>query len=414
MALSLEDFFKQRSESASLGEQPMDVDKVEKLKSMFSLNKSEPSVNNTERPYFPEQTPEVQAKPEQVSQSVKNENFVPTSDLLDAEKISQQADAMMASRRQPSNFIPYLAPIALEALLGKNTGGMSLGLAGDAILQKEAADLKRKDELENKLMEINKARMLAEAKAKGSEKPLTKSNVITVDENGEPVIKPIKEAIGAKEWQKLSTGLTFEQKKALKELGYSHQDIQKEEDRKIAAGARFEQKLDLDPVFKDYKNQLTQSQRALDLLAMGKGVADAGARTTFAKGIFGEVGNLAIQEQEAVSGSPMIAQKYNTLWKRWTEGTLGDADRADMIEVAAAIRNHAPKVLRKIAYQRAEAEKAISGFDVSDIAKALSKDQTTHETTVKVVYKGRVKEIPAHKFPEAMKLDPTLKIYTGK
>ena len=189
--------------------------------------------------------------------------------------------------------------------------------------------------------------------------------------------------------------------------------LQKKKDIEIQAGSRFQQKLEQDKVFQDYKQQATQSQRALELLSKGLGVADAGARTTFAKGIFGEVGNLAIQEQMAVSGSPMLYQKWETLWKKNTEGTLGDQDRADMIEVALAIKQNSPKVLNKIAMERATAEKQISGVNVDRIAQSLSRDNATGQIFIKVVHRGRVKQIPINDFPRAVR-EEKAQLYTGK
>jgi hypothetical protein len=84
-----------------------------------------------------------------------------------------------------------------------------------------------------------------------------------------------------------------------------------------------------------------------------------------------------------------------------------------MVEVAVAIRNHAPNVLRNLAMKRAEAEKRISGVDVTDVAKTLSRDVTTGKIMVDVIYKGRIKRIPIEKYPEAVRTHK-VKLFTGK
>jgi len=273
---------------------------------------------------------------------------------------------------------------------------------------------KRAQTLEDKLLEIEKSRAIASAKAGGKDKLATASNLVpVVGEDGSVRYEWAGQAAGKEKPTDDKRGLTMEDRLTLQQKSQEFREEQEKRRIQKEAGARFQTKLEADPVFKDYRQQATQSQRALELLSKGVGVADAGARTTFAKGIFGEVGNLAIQEQMAVSGSPALGQKWESLWKRYTEGTLGDQDRADMVEVAAAIRDNAPSVLSKIASQKAVAEQQISGVDVSSVAQALTKDVTTGKIKVKIIYKGRVKNIDIEQYPEAVR-DYEAKLYTGK
>lgn len=307
---------------------------------------------------------------------VQTEQLTPKTSLENILAAKQGASKLT----RPSSFtdyLPLLAPIAVEALFGGGkTSGFSLGMSGKAILDKEAEAQKNVKSLEDKLMEMQ------------SLKSTVKYGTGEMD----------KEAA----------------KQARFEAAQKQKKEQKEQDIEIAAGARFQQKLEQDQVFKDYKNQMVQGQRALEFLAQGRGVSDAGLRTVFAKGIFGDVGNIAVQEAAAISGSPMLFQKYETLKDMWFKGTrFGDQDRADLIEIAALVRDKAPAVLQKYAQQKAQAEQQISGVDVSQVASALSRDSVTNEVMVKVLYNGRIKSIPIRQFPEAVrKYKATL--YTGK
>lgn len=292
-------------------------------------------------------------------------------------RMAKQEVSKLTRPSEFTDYLPYLAPLAVEALFGGGeSGGVSAGIAGQALLEKEAGAEKRIQSLEDKLMDM----------------------------------KALKSTVkyGTEEMDKEAG------KQARFEAAQKQRKEQKEQDIAIAAGARFQQKLEQDPVFKDYKNQMVQGQRALEFLAQGRGVSDAGLRTVFAKGIFGDVGNIAVQEAAAISGSPMLFQRYETLRDMWFKGTrFGDQDRADLIEIAALVRDKAPAVLQKYAQQKAQAEQQISGVDVSQVASALSRDSVTNEVMVKVLYNGRIKSIPIRQFPEAIrKYKATL--YTGK
>lgn len=292
-------------------------------------------------------------------------------------RMAKQEVSKLTRPSEFTDYLPYLAPLAVEALFGGGeSGGVSAGIAGQALLEKEAGAEKRIQSLEDKLMDM----------------------------------KALKSTVkyGTEEMDKEAG------KQARFEAAQKQRKEQKEQDIEIAAGARFQQKLEQDKVFQDYKNQMVQGQRALEFLAQGRGVSDAGLRTVFAKGIFGDVGNIAVQEAAAISGSPMLFQKYETLRDMWFKGTrFGDQDRADLIEIAALVRDKAPGVLQKYAQQKAQAEQQISGVDVSQVASALSRDSVTNEVMVKVLYNGRIKSIPIRQFPEAVrKYKATL--YTGK
>jgi hypothetical protein len=306
---------------------------------------------------------------------VATEYLSPATNIQNIRNVKNQ----MESLKKPSEFtdyLPYLAPLAVEALFGGGeAGGVSAEISGKALLGDEAKKEANLKSLEDKLLDMKTL------------KTTTKFDAPSAAELG-----------------KMERFLMAQKQK----------EEQKKKDIEIAAGARFQQKLEQDKVYQNYKNQMVQGQRALEFLAQGRGVSDAGLRTVFAKGIFGDVGNIAVQEAAAISGSPMLFQRYETLRDMWFKGTrFGDQDRADLIEIASLVRDKAPGVLQKYAQQKAQAEQQISGIDVSKVASALSRDSVTNEVMVKVLYNNRIKSIPIRQFPEAVrKYKATL--YTGK
>lgn len=76
------------------------------------------------------------------------------------------------------------------------------------------------------------------------------------------------------------------------------------------------------------------------------------------------------------------------------------------------LRDSAPKKLEQLANKKALGEKALSGYDVSDIAKTLSMDTETGETTVKVVVGGKIYPINIKDYPRAVR-EYEAKLYTG-
>jgi hypothetical protein len=112
---------------------------------------------------------------------------VATSDLVDMEKIRGQVDGMMPERGM-SDWLSVLAPLATEALFGKGqAGGVSYGIAGKAAADMVSKDETRRNKLEDKLMDIEKARAIAGAKASKGDKSFQTVNI--VDEASGDVIK---------------------------------------------------------------------------------------------------------------------------------------------------------------------------------------------------------------------------------
>lgn len=112
---------------------------------------------------------------------------VATSDLVDMEKIRGQVDGMMPERGM-SDWLSVLAPLATEAIFGGGkAGGVSYGIAGKAATDIVGKDEARRSKLEDKLMDIERARAIASAKATKGDKSFQTVNI--VDEASGDVIK---------------------------------------------------------------------------------------------------------------------------------------------------------------------------------------------------------------------------------
>jgi uncharacterized membrane-anchored protein YhcB (DUF1043 family) len=401
--MQLEEYFKSRKESKVPEAQ------VQQIKAEYSPQ----TVVESEPIEVDYNVPQAQVAPQttQVPQA-------PESKMINLPKMEESMTTRQTVRptmRQPSSGITDtdllvgLAPLVTSLFAGGQLGE-GVDVAGKYYTALATDDKKRQQTLEDKLMQLE----LKRKGLSGSKLPTASNLVPVVDADGVTRYKWVSDAADGVVADKTKTGLTFEQRLELQKKSQDFRQEQKDKDKNISAGARFQQKLESDKDFLDYKNQARNSQRAVELLSLGKGVADAGTRTVIAKGLFGDVGNIAVQEAAAISGAPDLLTKYETFKDMFNKGTrFGDTDRADLIEMALMIRERAPGVINKIAMKKAEAEKEISGADVSSVAKALSKDVTTGKVFVKVIYNGRVKQIPIEDYPRAVK-EFKAKLFTGK
>lgn len=92
-----------------------------------------------------------------VVQKPAQESYVSTSDLLDMGKIKSQAEMLSPSKTSMSDLLANLTPLAVEAIFGGNeAGGVSSGIAGESILGDLGQKQKRRQTLEDKLMELKK------------------------------------------------------------------------------------------------------------------------------------------------------------------------------------------------------------------------------------------------------------------
>jgi len=395
----------------------------EKLKKLSEKsNIVEPAVIDVEVPYsekVPEQTVQdiktvYSPNPVQNVQETQSDPSPSPSPSFDMKRIRSEVN-QMTPKESNMDLLMGLIPLATSYIAGGRQGE-GVGVAADYYTNLVKEGKARSNSLEDKLMELEKARMIASGKLLGKNGKLaTASNLVpVVSEDGSIKYEWAGQAAGKEVAQKPKTGLSFEERLNLQKKSQEFRKSEKDETERIGAGARFQSKLESDKDFLDYKNQARNAQRALELLSQGKGVSDAGTRTVFAKGIFGDVGNIAVQEAAAVSGAPDYLSRYQTLRDSFFKGTrFSDADRADLVQISLMIKENAPKVIEKIAMKKAEAEQKISGIDVSKVAQSLSRDVTSGEVKVKVIYNGRVKAIDIENYPEAVRKYGA-KLFTGK
>lgn len=138
--------------------------------------------------------------------------------------------------------------------------------------------------------------------------------------------------------------------------------------RQVKALRDIKSSLEKDRQFTDARKGYTSSQRAIELLQSDNPVADAGIKVIFPR-MFGEVGNLAVQEQERFSGSPAIKRIWERLKTKWSEGKLSDEDRSDLMKVAKVMGEFDAKLIRQTIAEQGSAESGlgvVSGDQVLD------------------------------------------------
>lgn len=363
--------------------------------------------------------PIAQEKVEELKQIFKPAPPVMPEPMAPAPQVPAQEEPKKEPGFDWKSLLPALAPLAVEAVMGTQaagTAGEGAGIASKYILEEEARKQARKKEFEDKIIAMQQARDLASIKASGKQKELTASNVLPVlGEDGKITYQMVKEAVGQEKPTEQKKGLTFEewaQREKMKQQFSLGKEARKEE---ITAGRKFQDNLNKNKTYLGYQAQLENSQKAIEWLAQGKNIADIGVKKVFAKGLFGDVGNIAVQEAADVAGSPSFYSKYLTLKAKYnTPGVqFSDQDRADMMEFAQVIRDSVPKKMRALSEQLAQGEKDISGRDVSKIAQSLTTDPKTGDVMVKAVVGGVRYDIPAREFPDAVRKHQA-QIYTGK
>lgn len=170
----LKKFFDERTPPAA---KPITEEKKQAIKSEFAPQKKEakaPEQASQENAMaqdefafddaeIPQVAPKQEAAPS-IQRSLAQEEVSP-EDLLpeiDREKakrkrISDLAEAQLPERDWTS-FLPYLAPMLVGVLEG-GSYGTSAGIAGNALLKAEEDRVKRKQSLEDKLMELEKSKL---------------------------------------------------------------------------------------------------------------------------------------------------------------------------------------------------------------------------------------------------------------
>lgn len=283
---------------------------------------------------------------------------VATSDLVDMEKIRGQVDGMMPERGM-SDWLSVLAPLATEAVFGGGkAGGVSYGIAGKAATDIVGKDEARRTKLEDKLMDIERARAIAGAKSK------SKDGLVEVDVEGKPIFKRESGAEGLQAWKKPElAGINRGEIAAL-----GREQALKLADRTAITQAR--DKLVGNKQFQAAKARFQATNDAVDVLNQRNPVGDAGVQILFAKGIFGEVGNLTAQEQAKFIGSPELTTAFHRMMTKYKEGTLDEKDRSMLLKLATHMRERSKKVAGEVAGGYTKGLKSL-GIDASGVVEPL-------------------------------------------
>lgn len=124
------------------------------------------------------------------------ETPVSRSDLIDVAKVRRQADEL-APQASWGDVAMGAIPLLVSQLMGG--GGAGYEVAGNYLMGKANNLEKRKQSLEDKLMEIEKSRAIASSKQQAKSGIKT---VETVGPDGKPIITEISNAIGKEAWKK--------------------------------------------------------------------------------------------------------------------------------------------------------------------------------------------------------------------
>ncbi len=129
------------------------------------------------------------------------------------------------------------------------------------------------------------------------------------------------------------------------------------------------------------------ADRALEILYSKNPVGDAGLLTIFPR-MFGEVGNLAAQEQARFSGSPEIVRVFERLKAKYSDGLLGEEDRSDLIKVAKVMGSYSKSLVNKAIDERVEFESTLDKTSKEALEKTLGKFRPKTSKVGKVAKKA--------------------------
>jgi len=254
------------------------------------------------------------------------DSYIPVSELLDTEKIRKQAEEL-SPKAGIGDILASLTPLAVEAIFGGGQArSVAAGISGESILGDMAQRQKRKQTLEDKLMELKK-------------------------------LSAPKADTEAGKQSRFET---------------AQKQRQSNEDRRIILQTR--DKLNQDKQFNVAKTRYSATNDAINVLNQRNPIGDAGVKTLFAKGIFGEVGNLNLQERADFIGSPELNRVFDRLLSRFNTGLLGEADRSDLLKLAKHMRERAKKDTQRIASGYTAGLQSV-GLDPSSVIQPLLKTE---------------------------------------
>jgi hypothetical protein len=244
-------------------------------------------------------------------------------------------------------------PAVIDAFSGGS--GAALGRSVD-YYGKKLADESEKDKFfRQKIAEIEKERQKQYMKGAGKEAGKLYE---AMDDQGNQVWMTREQAIGA--------GLIPKAKSSASEDRFKIAEMNRKQQKLLADrtfGQNLRKELVKDPDFSKQRVRYSATNDAINILNQRSPVGDRGVTMIFAKGIFGEVGNLTAQEQAKFEGSPA----YQRVWDRLSEkylktGKLDEADRKDLLDLAVAMRDASKEGMKQGVQKYAKSTGAL-GFD---------------------------------------------------
>lgn len=326
--------------------EPITEEKKEEIKKTFTLPKQQPVGVEVASPV-------AQAPAEQPAQRMQIPDLSPVAEENKKEKsLSDRAEEMMPERDW-TDMLPYLAPLLVGSLAG-GSFGEAPGIAGKQLLEDEASRLKRKQTLEDKLLEMDKAKL-----TKDKDKLLNKrfqrtpvwdpelkrsvyANYDTV--TGEMFYldgTPIKDkgievgfAVTPEEASRRAA-MAYEYKK--RGIDYTPR-LNPEKGTYERAGGQpiFQQEFEFSPVqrkaledqkksitssksFQEARTTLSGAEKVRGLLAQGSPAAVNSARLTILK-MAGNVGATSDKDLELIKGDPSIVASAQRYYGRLAKG----------------------------------------------------------------------------------------------
>lgn len=167
---TLEKFFQERVVKEQKASQPITPQKEQIIKQNFALPPAQPQQQSMPQDGMDaefdkavaQETPDISAQ--QRSPAIMEESIstqTPSINMPDFSKekdlsLSDKAEKMLPERTW-KDYLPYLTPLLVEGLMGTNAD--AAGIAGTALMGAESDRIKRKQSLEDKLLEMDKAKL---------------------------------------------------------------------------------------------------------------------------------------------------------------------------------------------------------------------------------------------------------------
>lgn len=336
-------------------ESPVEEQELQQIKQQYSLQEpsqqqDQQSVSTSEvsskSPYLPLQ-PVTEEYSYQTERSPANES------QYNLDYISQMADRM-TPKNTVEDYLPALAPAILGALGGGR--GQGFKIAGDYLAGKVGEEKAKKQRLEDMLLSMEKERQKQLLKkTKGSDKLYE-----AVDEQGNSVWMTREQAIGSGLIPKSSAAYD-----RAKQAELNRKQAKELADRTFGQNLRKE--LIKDPEFIKQRTRYSATNDAINILNQRNPVGDAGVTMIFAKGIFGEVGNLTAQENARFVGSPAYERSWDRLVEKYLKtGKLDESDRTDLLDLAVAMRDASKDSMKQYANRYTQSTGAL-GFDTQKL-----------------------------------------------